>query len=621
MSYDSNFVSISKDSIINNQNSQIQTQCAKISQLEETSHYLAYCNNSLHCSLNEKDAEIDRLRQSNQALQRSRKRKHIKDKIVIGPDQHLYLNRYYDDNTFEPISLLLPFYGLAKTYRVVFSDYSAIHPCLLILIDLEGSEHGQGPSSILLDSNRLNNKHYIYDSFCRAHVSFNSMLKETDIKNALKTYILEQDGFHDLEEWVLHGLPGWIIDENGPYFQSSERSGFKNNPLFSSLPVVSKSFRNLTQNTKSFPSYFHELNIWFPELRDRIIMLLTPFIGLLYTLLTTWTGTILRFTVNLVANENFMPEYAASWLQIYNRPQFEVVDAALPLNQLKKIIIKMKDDVLLLDARTYSGEEQYSKKKKQTAMAQLPHLVKNGLPLHSNQKINCIVVFLSNEILQGNAINVILPDVDNKRLASHRMFLREICFDQLLCALVEYIENNVNNVCRIIRKNRSGANEQANLLEAVFDLLAAFFKEEGYDLNHALNIPNSYNFADLFEKEEGDDLESFVALVQSAICEYVSCPKHRGTAFDSSVLYYDNEWLYFPQPLLRQIYRDAHLDTQLNRTLILLRNANCLYPDVENGTTKKVQFSGTCQYVYVIRRSLFQTPGDLEIIDWTKEKM
>lgn len=554
-------------------------------------------------------SEITSLERQNEALRRNRRKKVTSSSVMVEEKSgFICLLRSYDNGDRVLIHFITNYPGPMKLYTITDQDFDLSNAYVLIVI---GEQLG-----IILERKKLPIGKYLYTTFLKAGIRFNDQIKDNDIQKALSNYFVSQlqnaheyktnvcSGWYDFSFWVKESYLNFTFAEGA-------KTGF---------PALQKSIENVSLTPERVSNYFSELR-QFTNWRDRIIMLLYPFLGLLFTLLQGYSKCQ-DFYLNLIAEDDFPSDLVASWFQIYNRDSLSVIEPPQTKKRFNEFLLTICDDVLLLDVRSYNGDDQYSKNKNEAFASRVAHIVNHRAPLENGKKLRAAVVLLSNKYRSGNVINLKLPSaVAGIARDEHEQYLDLQCFESILSGLIVYIQNHVETVQQLLRKKRD-MDRRAEVFQTAMDIVEVFFRDEGLSLREELDLPENIDFTAFFAGEEDDDstaVANFVEHLRGQMGNYIAHPKQPNAVFDVNSLYYDDEWVYFPRPLLRAMFQNLHRDQFLPQALLALREAGDLWTDAANLTVKKVQLGGVRTNFYVVRRKALNPIGYTDIIALTKE--
>lgn len=563
---------------------------------------LAY-ENSLNRS------EITSLERQNEALRRSRRKK--VSSVSIWNDKEdsvIYLCSHYDNGEITREQLITNCNGPMLLYTVKGLDLNLPKEYVNIVVGEQ--------KQIILESKKLYNGKYLYNTFLAAGIHFNDKVKDSHIQKALSKYFVSL--LENQYERKFKVCSGWNnFDFRVKECRSSLAFGEGSEADF---PFLKKSMEYVPLTIDRVSNYFSELR-QFTSWRDRIIMLLYPFLGLLFTLLQKHYK-YQDFYLNLILEDDTPSDMVASWFQIYNRDSLSVIEPPQTKKRFNEFLLTICDDVLLLDVRSYNGDDQYSKNKNEAFANNVAQIVNNHGAFGDGKKLRAAVVLLSNKYRSGNVINLKLPSaVEGIARDKHEQYLNLQCFESILCGLIVYIQNH-SEVMPLLLEKKHSKDCRAELLQTAMDILEVFFRDIGYSLNDKLDFPENIDFTAFFADEEDDNstaTANFVEHLRGQMGNYIAYPKQPNAVFDVNSLYYDDEWVYFPCQMLRAMFQDLHRDQFLPQALLALREAGDLWTDAANLTVKKVQLSGVRTNFYVVRRKALNPIGYTDIIALTKE--
>ena len=118
--------------------------------------------------------------------------------------------------------------------------------------------------------------------------------------------------------------------------------------------------------------------------------------------------------------------------------------------------------------------------------------------------------------------------------------------------------------------------------------------------------------------EQDDTFDVFADVIREQICKYRAVDKHQDY-YEEKVIYYDRDYIYFPQDVLEEMYRSARRGAQWKKALIDLKSEGYLSTSSPGVLIKKLQVGGSRHNFYALERDLFDVEGFVDVLDLAKE--
>lgn len=285
--------------------------------------------------------------------------------------------------------------------------------------------------------------------------------------------------------------------------------------------------------------------------------------------------------------------------------------------QLKENLISCNDEILIVDAFQTLGNVYQKNKIKENVEKIRKKICEEKTRFYDiNREINCALVVMNTEILHGNAINIFVTEDIFEDVSSVENLLNGKCVEAFLNCFVEFSENNLGTIRRIIRKNRTSCKDRRyGLFQSSWQILRMFWQEEGVDFCKALYLPDEIDWEKyVSEILEEDVMDIFVNTIRKEISNVQVLRKERFTTYDENIIYFDDLWLFVPTKVLNEMLKRSGLLSEKRNILYFLRKNENLKCDCE-GLSKKVQIGNERREFYIISRSLFDKPGMPSIVD------
>lgn len=118
-------------------------------------------------------------------------------------------------------------------------------------------------------------------------------------------------------------------------------------------------------------------------------------------------------------------------------------------------------------------------------------------------------------------------------------------------------------------------------------------------------------------QENGDIAEIFREIMRKEIQKIMTAEKGEVTRVDQQMVYYNDEFLWIPSELLKQILKKRNLLPARKKLLTKLRERKVLVTDV--GFTKKLMVANQRFETLQIKREFFTRIGEADIVELGKE--
>ena len=487
------------------------------------------------------------------------------------------------------------------------------------LIAISIGDYPTQPDSVMIivDQDRVATGNYLLNCFRREGVAFGTD-KDTENARLLRNYISPLCN-KPAEEIALKLTSGWTED-----YRYLDKSNCNPEYAFQpkEAPILERELTRVPAKGNDLSALCRELSVLSRPV-DRLSVILFLIAGLCYTLLRRHVGAP-NFYLNLVATDDFPTHVISSWLQIFNRAQLKCTAASKSTDQFINEVSRACDEVVLLDSRSYNGENQYSRKKKKKNINLLINTVTTGSTLPNGKELNAAVAIISNSFRCGNAINVPLPEVQKLDLERHKRFVHQNVLEGFITSALDVFTDNKKLFCQIERQENSSTYQFA-VVRALLRLTEELFAAYHYDMFQALQLPSKILLNWFFEDadfDETDTVDAFVDTIRHGINRFRSEKKTRNTVLEENTFYEHEAWYYFPRQMLTELFRQERKSTLPSKALPLLRTNGVMQTDGENLLTKKLSFANQRIKCYVIQRDLLNPLGyvDLTIIANSKQE-
>lgn len=446
----------------------------------------------------------------------------------------------------------------------------------------------------------------IYEDLIKKGVLFNEQIPKSKIQDALYSFFaskIEKAGVVRIP-----ALAGWFRKE----FLSAETFWFRENEGLLELPIRNKSFPNYEEKILCPEKYFEKIrNI--ADWKSRILIMLYLVGGMLSSLL--WEAGIKpEIFLNFVILKEMPMKRLRHYLQVFNRKR-QVVQAVC-----QNDVLKMKDEVVILDACSGYGESQYKRKQKIQTYLSIANGILNG-------------EFITEDGFAISSPAVIFSDTIARKKRAINLFVDEEFFNTedswekqgedeigvVLFHFAKYCEKNFDEIKKFLDMGKE-ANADTAWLCFVFKIFREFWESYGIDMLEMAGLPESIDFHELLQGNlmfDDDLIADFVKIVRAEIKQWSVQPKNNGKGNGMEVIYDDN-FIWIPVKVLNQMLSQYGIGEQRYHFLEKLKDENFLITD-EVGLSRKFQVAGSRYETYQVRRDLFYIIGTVDIVELGKE--
>lgn len=552
---------------------------------------------------------IDAQRKHIEVLERKKRRHMTQQELGVSNGGEIMLLRSYSDGVMESMKFITNVKGRPTLLKVHPTDCELEKRLMAIIFKWEGKEH-----MVFGLMDQMKRGTYIYHQMLSAGVNFNPELSENLICKILEGWYFREISRAQNINVKMH--QGWLLD--------SGRECFLDTPVLNSIsPIIATemgirdvSFDRVALTPERKEGYISEL-LQFKDKIMRCMVLVSPFLGLLFSLVEKYIGSLTVF-FNLVSASDIPARWVSSWTQVFNRADLSDGGILRTDKGRESWLKQLGDETIILDMREGFGDTEYALAKKRTFFDGVVRMITREENIgDSKERMSAVLLVLSDHYESEGAVNLLLPDYDELDRKVHEDFMKNKCLEGIMTAVVDYIESNYSEVVQVLRKERRGDINQ-NIFAAVLEVLQLFFEREGIDILSTLQI--DADLSEMFEKdyEEGDALDGFVRIVRKGIRNYKAAPK-QVRDYHEGEIFYDNDYLYFPRTVLEGLYQNAHRGNQWRKALIELKTAGYLATSASGALVKKLQVGGVRRDYYAIKRELLNQEGYVEIVELTRE--
>lgn len=449
----------------------------------------------------------------------------------------------------------------------------------------------------------------LYEAFVKAGVNFAPDNSVSKIQRILfSTFGAEIDRTQAV--YYFPELAGW----NSGQFLYAENCNYEKRLDFPDLPVMQKHFkvqRGNRQQLEIYLSLYKNVTCW----QERILLLEMPILGILSSVYAEERRKLKCF-LNLVFCENITKDELIYLLQIFNRERLRSIDAEDNSSNLRNILMKTNDEILIVDAT--GGGSSYIKRKQQDNVKKIAtKICQTGNSVFSIQRdVNAVLVVFNDAVsVLSNAVNLMV----SKELfrATESIRNRGDKTGVFLTEFLMFAERRLEEIRSII-KNSCPTTE--GILFSGWRIIELFCHTVGIDLYRTADLPIYVNFEEILQKfNVPEDIEeTFIKIIRRELVHWEIIEKRKMQKFVFAACYHDEKFLWIPTKIFdRMLAREGMLPYKLNFLYEMKKRGNLLTDST--GLSSRVQIAGRRIEAYKFRRACFSIVGEADVIDLGKE--
>lgn len=550
---------------------------------------------------------VDQMIKKTERQNQKRRRKKEGDQLVVSGDLFLGMNRFYDDGSNALFQLskvltgknsvyILDFQGLEKNEKFgIFFENEGIW--------VVGDKRKVKPACLL-------------DYFVKAAGSFCP-----GVSGAIIGKLLYDHWAVSIEQTenrlTVPVLAGW---HNGDFLHAGNFM-FKKTTDFPSIPVLEKDFPNVVFTEEIVQVYFQELQKIF-RWKERLLITLYPFVGILSSIFDEMHVQV-DISLNFVEIDPIDRKVICSWLKIFNRRILLPRSLDLKETELRHLIARSNDEVLIFDATEEAGETDYHRRKLKKNIAAVIAGMRHQGNVTEEKRLHgsfACAFFSNDRILEAGVQNIMVDHEFYKDDERNVIFVEHQAMEAVLSDFVSYVKRDMEKIWNMIMKNRRGEENDDHIFASVYGILKGYWDKKGVDFHEMLKIPTVIEWADILGLNKYDDedlVETFIMSVRKKIGLFYAIEKKREGDFKQGAIFYSPDYIWIPTKVMRMILNKEGLFLHLNTILLILKRKGVLITD-RTGFSRKLQMSGKILEVYQMKRNFFNSPGFSEIIDLAK---
>ena len=449
----------------------------------------------------------------------------------------------------------------------------------------------------------------IYDAFLKKGFRFNLSISKGRIGSALCDYINQTIG--QSERCIaISGDAGW---ENG-IFKSAENFRFLSSCAAElDIPVLHKHFNRHTIDFARIDDYTNHLKT-IVNPKDRILVALTPFAGILYTIFAE-KGFPAPFVLNFVLmTDKCNLQQIASFVKIFNRDQpTRPLCAALSAKEMAKNIRASKDEVIIFTGFSREYDSYYDRQKTMRSLNLLAQnaLGQNGAFYGENAFRSVLALISDHQILFPGVKKVF---IDEDFFSGGKALYRFDVMEKIFSFFIEYIENVWEDIQNIMTTELQEIGK--NYWQVLWHIVDDFCRVLDHRFYEVLELEKSFDISFLWTEErmEENGVEQMKKAVRRDIKKIPVVDKERCTK--DAFFLYDAQYIWIETRLFTEILKRNRLKNFKNEILMECKNQEILVTDsYGRGFVTRLQMAGVRRDFYKFDRSKFTEAGEVELID------
>ena len=550
---------------------------------------------------------VNELIKKTERQNQKRRRKKTEDQLIVSGDLLLSMNRSYDDGSnvlFQVSNVLrgknlvytLDFQGLEETekFGIFFEDDG---------IWVIGDKRKVRPSNLL-------------DYFVKAAGPFCPGVPGAIIGTLLYNHwalIIEQTE----NRLTVPVLAGW---HNGDFLHMGNFM-FKKTADFPPIPVLEKEFPNIDLTEERLQIYFRELQK-ISRWKDRLLIALYPFVGILSSVFDEMHAQV-DICLNFVEIDPMDRKIVCSWLKIFNRKTLLPRSLDMKETELRRLITRTNDELLIFDATSEAHETDYHRRKIKKNVAAIIAGMKHQGNVTEEERVHgsyACVFFSKDLMLEVDVQNIMLDSEFYKDDLQNIIFVEHQAMEATLSDFVSYVKKNMEKIWNVIMKNMREKESAQHVIISAYEIVKGYWDEKGVNFSEMLKIPSAIGWANILGRSAYEDeelIEIFISSVRKRIRSFYAIEKKWEGDFKQGAIFYSLDHIWIPTKVMRMMLSKEGMVVHLNTILLILKRKGNLITDM-TGFSRKLQISGNLVETYQIKRNFFNSPGFNDIVDLAK---
>lgn len=538
----------------------------------------------------------------NQRAAPFKKRKRVSFELAERQDSLLIIMNY-DDGSKECATFFTNIEGTGKVTRYSFPEEYNMPD----FVDIEFA-YWKKVIAVPLPTNGRK----LYRALCDEGICFNmEMISENNIVRLLDQYYMPK--IKNSPRKMINTVCGW---DRGKYTTGKIFECYGNDAkmLFPTLPILNKYLCEDNVTVSDLQEYIHILNL-VKDSELRLLLLVHP----MSAMLSSISGRAAP-VINFIAEGNI--RYALIYMtQIFERYKPIMHTTSQTPKEINKILSRVRDETVAFSADFERYMSAYERNKMENNVDGVIDILSGMkiLPAPYMRKVTAGGSIFSNyEISDKRVITEYVDDEDfEEAFMNYASWENKDIPGKVFAAFVMHVEENIQEVTKYLQATKR--EEAIHIYFAVIKFLESLFEKHNISLLKELHLENYKSIIlHLNENQEsGDITETFREIMRKEIPKIMIAEKGEVTRVDQQMVYYNDEFLWIPSELLKQILKKRNLLPVRKKLLTKLRERKVLITDV--GFTKKLMVANQRFETLQIKREFFTRIGEADIVDLGRE--
>lgn len=531
-----------------------------------------------------------------------KKRKRVSLELAERQDNLLAL-RNYDDGSKECVKFFTNVVGTGKIIRYIFPEEYNIPE----VVDIEFPYWNK----VIAVPCPVNGRK-LYRALCDEGICFNrEMLSETEIVHLLEQYYMPK--IKNAPREMANALCGWNC---GKYATGKTLEFYGNDAktLFPTLPRLNKYLYEDNVTVSDMQEYIHILNM-VKNTELRLLLLVHPMAAMLSSI-SERAAPVINFIV-----EGKIRYALAYMTQVFERYKPIIHTTSQTQKEIDKILSRVRDETVVFSADFERHMSAYEQNKMERNVDEVIDVVSGMkiLPAPYMRKVTAGGSIFSNyEISDKRVITEYVDDEDfEEAFMNYASWENNDIPGKVFAAFVMYVEENIQEVTKYLQATKS--EEPLQIYCVVIKFLVDLFEKYDISMLKELHLENYISIVSHLNKnqENGDITETFREIMRKEIQKIMTAEKGEVTRVDQQMVYYNDEFIWIPSELLKQILRKRNILPMRKKLLVKLRERKVLVTDV--GFTRKLMVANQRFETLQIKRGFFTKIGEADIVELGKE--
>lgn len=323
---------------------------------------------------------------------------------------------------------------------------------------------------------------------------------------------------------------------------------------------------------------------------------------------------------------NFIVEgkirYALAYMtQVFERYKPIIHTTSQTQKEIDKILSRVRDETVVFSADFERHMSAYEQNKMERNVDEVIDVVSGMkiLPAPYMRKVTAGGSIFSNyEISDKRVITEYVDDEDfEEAFMNYASWENNDIPGKVFAAFVMYVEENIQEVTKYLQATKS--EEPLQIYCVVIKFLVDLFEKYDISMLKELHLENYISIVSHLNKnqENGDITETFREIMRKEIQKIMTAEKGEVTRVDQQMVYYNDEFIWIPSELLKQILRKRNILPMRKKLLVKLQERKVLVTDV--GFTRKLMVANQRFETLQIKRGFFTKIGEADIVELGKE--